>query len=124
MIWTDLKGVEQKIVEKQYSDKEALNYFLGIVILYSLGSFLFLEYFEKIYKLTVTPAFIITIVGTLKSFEVYTKNRGSDFFKDFFALSWVLHWRMFFFGIEIFIGSILVSSMQQPKRHIKLIPPT
>ena len=33
MNWTDLQEIEQKIVEKRYSDKEAFHYFLGSAIL-------------------------------------------------------------------------------------------
>ena len=43
MNWTDLKDIEQKIVEKRYSDSEAFNYFLGTAILYTLGAFYFLR---------------------------------------------------------------------------------
>ena len=53
MNWTDLKDIEQKIVEKRYSDSEAFNYFLGTAILHTLGCFLFLEDYENSYKLAV-----------------------------------------------------------------------
>lgn len=111
MNWIDLRDIEQKIVEKRYSDKEAFNYFLGIGIVYTLGYFLFIEEFKNIYKLAVIPALVITIVGSLQAFKVYTKNKGSNFFKDYFALSWVIGWRIFFYGIELLIGLIVVSSL-------------
>jgi hypothetical protein len=111
MNWTDLKDIEQKIVEKRYSDSEAFNYFLGTAILYTLGCFLFLEDYVNSYKLAVIPALIITVVGSVYSYRTYTSNEGSDFFRDYFALSWVVGWRIFFYGFLFIFLSIIAASI-------------
>ena len=90
MNWTDLQEIEQKIVDKRYSDKEAFQYFLGSTILYTLSYFLFDEEYENGYKLVVIPALCIIIITSILSFKTYTKNGGTDFFKDYFALNWMI----------------------------------
>ena len=90
MNWTDLQEIEQKIVEKRYSDKEAFHYFLGSAILYTLSYFLFDQEYENGYKLVVIPALCITNITSILSFKTYTKNGGTYFFKDYFALNWVI----------------------------------
>ncbi len=110
MTWTNLQEIEQKIVEKQYTDKEAFHYFLGTAILYTLSYFLFGEANENAYKLVVIPTLCITIFASVYSFKTYTKNGGVDFFKDYFALSWVIGWRIFTLAlISIFIVIMLTS---------------
>ena len=81
MNWTDLQEIEQKIVDKRYSDKEAFQYFLGSTILYTLSYFLFDEEYENGYKLVVIPALCITNITSILSFKTYTRNGGTDFFK-------------------------------------------
>ena len=83
MNWTDLQEIVQKIVEKRYSDKEAFHYFLGSAILYALSCFLLGEEYENGYKLVVIPALCITNITSILSFKTYTKNGGTDFFKDY-----------------------------------------
>ena len=103
MNWTDLQEIVQKIVEKRYSDKEAFHYFLGFAILYTLSYFLFDEEFENGYKLVVIPALCIIIITSILSFKTYTKNGG----KDYFALNWVIGWRIFILGL-FFISLVII----------------
>ena len=112
MNWTDLQEIEQKIVDKRYSDKEAFHYFLGSAILYALSCFLLGEEYENGYKLVVIPALCIIIITSILSFKTYTKNGGTDFFKDYFTLNWVIGWRifilgLFFISLVIILGSVL-----------------
>ena len=107
MNWTDLQEIVQKIVEKRYSDKEAFHYFLGSAILYTLSCFLLGEEYENGYKLVVIPALCIIIITSILSFKTYTKNGGTDFFKDYFALNWVIGWRIFILGL-FFISLVII----------------
>ena len=107
MNWTDLQEIEQKIVDKRYSDKEAFQYFLGSTILYTLSYFLFDEEYENGYKLVVIPALCIIIITSILSFKTYTKNGGTNFFKDYFALNWVIGWRIFILGL-FFISLVII----------------
>ncbi len=107
MNWINLQEIEQKIVEKQYSDKEAFHYFLGSAILYTLSCFLLGEEYENGYKLVVIPALCIIIITSIFSFKTYTKNGGTDFFKDYFALNWVIGWRIFILGL-FFISLVII----------------
>ena len=107
MNWTDLQEIEQKIVEKRYSDKEAFHYFLGSAILYALSCFLLGEEYENGYKLVVIPALCIIIITSILSFKTYTKNGGTDFFKDYFALNWVIGFHLFSLGL-FFISLLFV----------------
>jgi hypothetical protein len=107
MNWTDLQEIVQKIVEKRYSDKEAFHYFLGSAILYALSCFLLGEEYENGYKLVVIPALCIIIITSILSFKTYTKNGGTDFFKDYFALNWVIGFHLFSLGL-FFISLLFV----------------
>ena len=98
MNWTNLQEIEEKIVEKRYSDEEAFHYFLGSAILYTLSYFLLDEEYENGYKLVFVPALCLTIITSILSFKTYSKNGGTDFFKDYFALNWVIGFRLFFLG--------------------------
>ena len=111
MNWTNLQEIEQKIVEKQYTDKEAFYYFLGNAIIYTLSYFLLGEEYENAYKLIVIPALCITIIASVFSFKTYTKNGGTDFFKDYFALSWVIGWRIFILGLLSIFTLIILGSV-------------
>ena len=53
MNWTNLQEIEEKIVEKRYSDKEAFHYLLGTAIIYTLSYFLWGEEYENGYKIFV-----------------------------------------------------------------------
>jgi len=74
MNWTNLQEIEQKIVEKQYTDKEAFYYFLGTAIIYTLSYFLIDQVYKGLFKLIVIPAAVITIIGSIYCFKVYSKN--------------------------------------------------
>ena len=107
MNWTDVQKIEQKIVEKRYSDKKVFHYFLGSAILYTLSYFLFDEEYENGYKLVVIPALYLTIITSILSFKTYTRNGGTDFFKDYFVLNWVIEWRIFILGL-FFISLVII----------------
>jgi len=106
MYWTNLHALEKEIVEKRYSDKYAFNYFLGTAILYTLSEFLPFTEDEFILKLVAIPVLCITIIGSILSFKIYINNGGTDFFKDYFALNWVIGWRVF--GLAIFSLFVLL----------------
>jgi len=110
MNWTNLQEIEEKIVEKRYSDKEVFHYFLRSAILYTLSCFLLGEGYEKGYKLVVIPALCITIITSILSFKTYYKNGGTDFFKDYFALNWVIGFRLFFSWFLFYISIIFIES--------------
>ena len=110
MNWTNLQEIEEKIVEKRYSDEEAFHYFLGFAILYTLSYFLLGEEYENGYKLVVIPALCLTIITSILSFKTYSKNGGTDFFKDYFALNWVISFRLFFLGFFFYISIIFIES--------------
>lgn len=74
MNWTNLQEIEQKIVKKQYTDKEAFYYFLGTAIIYTLSYFLIDQVYKSLFKLIVIPAAVITIIGSIYCFKVYSKN--------------------------------------------------
>ena len=111
MNWTNLQEIEQNIVKKQYTNKEAFYYFLGTAIIYTLSYFLIDQVYKGLFKLIVIPAAVITIKGSIYCFKVYSKNGGTNFFKDYFALSWVINWRLFLFGILFVLSFILFVSI-------------
>ena len=123
MNWTNLQEIEEKIVEKRYSDEEVFHYFLGSAILYTLSYFLLDEEYENGYKLVFVPALCLTIITSILSFKTYSKNGSTDFFKDYFALNWVIGFRFFFlvfFYISIiFIKPCLLSYLRLRKFNIR-----
>ena len=123
MNWTNLQEIKERIVEKRYSDEEVFHYFLGSAILYTLSYFLLGEEYENGYKLVVIPELCLTIITSILSFKTYSKNGSTDFFKDYFALNWVIGFRFFFlvfFYISIiFIKPCLLSYLRLRKFNIR-----
>ena len=64
MNWTNLQEIEEKIVEKRYSDKEAFHYLLGTAIIYTLSYFLWGEEYENGYKIFVNLRTLCTQPST------------------------------------------------------------
>lgn len=97
MYWYNLRDLEKEIVENKLTDKQAFYYLLafsiiGVIKMY-LGDGNETEtYISKIEGIALLG---ITIWGCYLIFNTNSKGDGKDFFKRFWALSWVVGFRLF-----------------------------
>lgn len=107
MIWFNIKELERKIVENDFTDKEGFKYFLGHSILSVLATYVSTsENFITFIALVLGVG--ITIWGAYSVFKANSTGDGQDFFKRYFALSWVIGFRLFIFTVLIAIPLIAI----------------
>lgn len=97
MIWFNLKKLENRITEENLTDKDAFHYLIGISIIGVIGAYTngyenFISFIELIVGV------IITIWGLYLIFNTNKSGDGKDFFKRYFALSWVIGVRLAVFA--------------------------
>ncbi|MBS2213459.1 hypothetical protein KEM09_18765 [Carboxylicivirga mesophila] len=102
MIWFNIKELERKIIENEFTDKEGFKYFLGysilsVIAIYGSTSESFITFIELVLGVG------ITIWGSYSIFKANSNGDGQDFFKRYFALSWVIGFRLFIFTVLIAI---------------------
>ena len=107
MIWFNIKRLERKINENDFSDKEGFNYFLAFSVLGVLASYgatteNFITFIDLIFGI------IITIWGSYSIFKANSSGDGNDFFKRYFALSWVIGFRLSVFTLIIAIPLLII----------------
>ena len=111
MIWFDISKLEKKISKNELSEKDGLNYVLAFFILEALtmGTDSQVEN-TWIKLLNCFLMVLITIWGLNKAYKANTEIDGKDFFKRFFAISWVIGMRMLsvIMFIAFLLGAILV----------------
>lgn len=119
MIWFNIKKLERKIADNDFSDKDVFKYFLAFSILGSLVAYLsttesFITYIELFIDI------IITIWGSYSIYKVNSSGDGQDFFKRFFALSWVIGFRLFLFSLIISIPLVIIYDIISPDSILSL----
>jgi hypothetical protein len=106
MIWFNIKELENKISNNDLSDQDGFNYLLAFFILSSIGySFSSGNSNGWITFFGCVLSVLINVWG-LRS--VYAANKdidGKDFFKRFFAIYWVIGFRLFL--ATILVGGVL-----------------
>lgn len=93
MIWFNIEELEKQIVEDRFSDEEGFDYFLAVSILGALATYTGTSA-NYITYLGVFIGVLITIWGAKSIFKANSFGDGQDFFKRFFALSWVIGLRL------------------------------
>jgi hypothetical protein len=107
MIWFNIKELERRIVENEFSDKEGFNYFLAFSVLGVLATYVSTsENFITFIELLIGVA--ITIWGSYSIFKANSSGDGQDFFKRYFALSWVIGFRLLVFTVIIAIPLFII----------------
>ena len=119
MYWYNLRALEKEITDNKFTDKEAFYYFLAFAILGVItGSFESdsetASYIRHTKNLLIL---IITIWGCYAIFKANSNGDGKDFFKRFFALAWVVGFRLFLLLLLVlipltFIYVIISSQME------------
>lgn len=111
MIWFDIRKLEEKISKNELSEKDGFNYVLAFFIIKALtmGTDSQVEN-AWIKLLNCFLIVLITIWGLNKAYKANTEIDGKDFFKRFFAISWVIGIRMLsvIMFIAFLLGAILV----------------
>ncbi len=110
MIWFNIKELEKKIVENEFSDKEGFKYFLAFSILGFLATYISAsENFISFIELLI--GVVITIWGSYSIFKANSAGDGQDFFKRYFALSWVIGFRLLIIILIITIPLFIISGI-------------
>jgi len=110
MIWFNIKELERRIVENEFSDKQGFNYFLafsilGVLVTYGSTSENIITFIELLISVA------ITIWGSYSIFKANSSGDGQDFFKRYFALSWVIGFRLLVFSVIIAIPLLVIYSV-------------
>ena len=106
MIWFDLKKLESKISKNQLSNKDGFVYLLAFFILSELSAYGAMNETSLWVKIVSCIIMVlITIWGLIALYKVNEEVDGKDFFKRFFAITWVVGFRLFV--ITLGIGLIL-----------------
>lgn len=107
MIWFNLQELEQKIIEDKLSEQDGFEYFLAFSIMGVLG--MYINSSQSLLTILELAIIIgITIWGSYMIFKTNSEGDKKDFFKRYFALGWVIGFRLFVFAmIATLIFSIL-----------------
>lgn len=108
MIWFNIKKLEEKIINNDFSNDEAFKYFLGFSILGTIATYLISSSENIINYIELLIELGITIWGSYAIYKANSSGDGQDFFKRYFALSWVIGFRLF---IYTFIVALPLSIM-------------
>ncbi len=110
MIWFNIKELERKIVDNEFTDQEGFKYFLaysilGLMVTYGSTSENLITFIEFLVGLA------ITIWGSYSIFKANSSGDGQDFFKRYFALSWVIGFRVLIIFITIALPLAIIYSV-------------
>lgn len=110
MIWFDIKELERKLKDGVLSDKDAFNYLLANLIIYSTLPYTYSNQYET--KWLMALEFIIfiaiSIVGTKRTFDINFATDNKDYFKRYISISFVTMIRLLpFVFIVTFITQII-----------------
>ena len=97
MIWFNIKKLENKINSNEFPDKEGFKYFLAVAILGVLVNYTNSPE-NTTTGLTLISLIILSAIAIWGSYSIFKTNSsgdGQDFFKRYFALSWVIGFRLF-----------------------------
>lgn len=113
MIWFNIKELERKIIENEFSDEDGFKYFLassivGVLASSSSSSENFITF------ITMMIGLGVTIWGSYSIFKANSSGDGQDFFKRYFALSWVISFRLFIFILMLAIPSAIIFYFTSP----------
>ncbi|NQX82446.1 MAG: hypothetical protein HRT66_10690 [Flavobacteriaceae bacterium] len=95
MIWFNITKLERRIYDNNFTDKDGFIYFMASMILSTLGTYIYVEEPIGLTDLvSLSLELVIMIWGVVSVFKINESFDKKDFFKRFFALSWVIGIRM------------------------------
>ena len=107
MIWFDIKNLENKISNNELTDKDGFNYVLAFFILMTIALSLATNNSNGLIKLSqCLITVLINVWGLRTVYDVNCEIDGKDFFKRFFAINWVIGFRLFVVAI---IFAVIIS---------------
>ncbi len=109
MVWFNMKELEHKIACNSLSDKDGFNYLLAFVVVFAIAVILGGKIENSWFKFSAClfHAFI-SVWGLNASFTANMGIDGRDFFKRFFAISWIIALRLFFAAIILIFLLLLI----------------
>ncbi len=113
MFWLNIKELEKSIIEGKLTDEAGFKYFLANMIVLTIATYTSnTENF--IISLPFWANLIITIWGSQSIFKANSSGDKKDFFKRYFALSWVYSFRLglIFLGILAILVIIVLSASE------------
>jgi hypothetical protein len=126
MIWIDIRKLENKISANELSDKDGFNYVLAYFILVAIVLAIISNDSSALVKLLGSIlSVIITIWGLNATYQANNEIDGKDFFKRYFAISWVIGMRLIIVMLVLSIISglvIVIISTKNGSDYLKTNP--
>ena len=124
MIWFNIKELENKISNNELSDKDGFNYVLAFFILSTIGYSISSDNTNGWFKLaTCVISVLINIWGLRTIYNVNNEMDGKDFFKRFFAINWVIGFRLFIITIIVSIIFGIIVGILSVKSNTNYLEP-
>ncbi len=109
MIWFNMKALEHKIASDRLSDKDGFNYLLAFVVVFVVAIIIGGKIENSWFKFSACLIHaLISVWGLNASFNANMGIDGRDFFKRFFAISWIIALRLFFAAIVLIFLLLLI----------------
>jgi hypothetical protein len=126
MIWFNIKELENKISNDDLSDKDGFNYLLAFFILSTIGYSIASN--NTTGWITFSGCIISILINIWGLKTIYEANKlidGKDFFKRFFAIYWVIGFRLFLLTLPVYIIAgifIAISSIKSGLNRLETNP--
>jgi len=120
MIWFELKQLETKISREGLTEREGLNYFIACSILSGLMVILrsSLKGSEASGQIITLLVFILLVP---KLFSINEQKDGKDFFKRYFAISFVISMRLYSVYLIFFLMYIIAFQIQENSIFLSIL---
>lgn len=124
MNWFNLKDLENRLIKDEVSDREGYYYLLANLILFGLAPYATsYSYNSSIFSFAeVISVIAITFFGVKLSFKANQNGNGSNYFKRFVALYFVIGIRLTVFTILLAIPVGIVVGILESSTSGELIP--
>jgi hypothetical protein len=95
MIWYDIKELEKQLAEGTLDDKSGYHYLIGIILLYTIGSYGGIDYENDWLKSIYIAADLVLTIATLRTtYNINTTGDNKEYLKRYIALSFVVSVRL------------------------------
>ncbi len=119
MIWFNIKNLENKISKNELTDRNGWDYVLAYFVLTAIVLSFVTNNSNGWIKLSQCVISVLINVWGLKAvYEVNTEVGGNDFFKRFFAISWVIGMRLIVAAIILIVVAGIVIGIVSVKNDM------
>lgn len=113
MIWFDIKELEKRLTEGEFSDKFIFNYLLTHLIFMTISGYITIDEPRWVILLEFFVSVIALIWGVRKTFRINQEGDKRDYFERLISLSFVAAIRVLVFVFPILFGFNLLFEILQ-----------